>query len=88
MSNIPASPAYLVYISQFIDYSRVCVQSSGQISAANAKATQATLSCSYVEVRLVFALFVCMRAHILFMLFMFVCMRAHILFMLFMFVCV
>ena len=72
ISNSPASTVYLVYISQFIGYSRACVQSSVKISAANTKATQATQSCSYVEVRFVFALFVCMGAHILFMLFMFV----------------
>ena len=43
-SNIPAAPAYGVYISQLIPYSRACCQCSDP--AADAKATQARVRCS------------------------------------------
>ena len=47
-SNIPASPANGVYISQLVRYSRPCAQYSdfcGQSSLADAKDTQTRLRC-------------------------------------------
>ena len=46
-SNIPASPAYAVYISQLTRYYTACIQwFSGKTSAADVIATQARLRCS------------------------------------------
>ena len=47
-TNIPASPAYIIYMSQFIRYSRACVQFYGDIL----QLTQILLKQSYVDVRL------------------------------------
>ena len=47
-TNIPAPPAYIIYMSQFIRYSRVCVQFYGDIL----QLTQILLKQSYVDVRL------------------------------------
>ena len=51
--NIPTSPAYRVYISQIIPYSRACAHYSdfsGKNSAADTRASQARRLCSYVVV--------------------------------------
>ena len=50
-SNIPASPAYGVYISQFIHYSRPCAQFSDFLDRTQ-QLTQKLLNHGYVAHRL------------------------------------